>query len=169
MDGNWEHGMNGFDPAQDPRAYRDALGSFATGVTIVTVPSSDGPVGIAANSFASVSLDPPLVLWSPAKASKRFDYFKDAPHFAVHVLDSHQRAICDAFSRDKHAFDGLDWVTGDHDVPHIRGCLARFECTLDAAHDAGDHVIIVGRVNHAAFRDGQPLLFQGGRFVGIEG
>lgn len=169
MDGNWGHQMNGFDPTEDPRAYRAALGSFATGVTVVTVPSADGPVGITANSFSSVSLDPPLVLWSPAKASKRFDYFKDAPHFAIHVLDSHQREICDGFTRDKHAFDGLDWVTGEHGVPHIRGCLARFECTLDAAHDAGDHVIIVGRVNHTAFRDGMPLLFQGGRFVGIKG
>ncbi len=161
--------MNGFDPAKEQRAYRDALGSFATGVTIVTVPSADGPIGIAANSFASISLEPPLVLWSPAKASKRFDYFHRAPHFAIHVLDIHQRAICDGFTRNKHAFDGLDWITGDHGVPHIRGCLARFECTLDAAHDAGDHVIIVGRVNRASFREGQPLLFQGGRFVGIKG
>jgi len=168
LDGNWEHGMNGFDPAKEQRAYRDALGSFATGVTIVTVPSADGPIGIAANSFASISLEPPLVLWSPAKASKRFDYFHRAPHFAIHVLDIHQRAICDGFTRNKHAFDGLDWITGDHGVPHIRGCLARFECTLDAAHDAGDHVIIVGRVNRASFREGQPLLFQGGRFVGIK-
>lgn len=161
--------MNAFDPADDARAYRDALGSFATGVTIVTVPCADGPIGITANSFASVSLDPPLVLWSPAKSSNRFKYFDGAPHFAIHVLDTHQQEACNGFTKDKSAFDGLDWVTGEHDVPHIRGCLARFECTLDASHDAGDHTIIVGRVRNAAFRTGLPLLFQGGRFVSLQG
>lgn len=161
--------MNAFDPIDDPRAYRDALGSFATGVTIVTVPSADGPIGITANSFASVSLDPPLVLWSPAKSSKRFNYFDGAPHFAIHVLDAHQQEACNGFIKDKSAFEGLDWITGEHDVPHIRGCLARFECTLDASHDAGDHTIVVGRVRNAAFRTGLPLLFQGGRFVSLHG
>ncbi|MBT8410812.1 MAG: flavin reductase family protein [Octadecabacter sp.] len=161
--------MNAFDPLDDPRAYRDALGSFATGVTIVTVPSADGPIGITANSFASVSLDPPLVLWSPAKSSKRFNYFDGAPHYAIHVLDAHQQEACNGFIKDKSAFEGLDWVTGEHDVPHIRGCLARFECTLNASHDAGDHTIIVGRVHNAAFRSGLPLLFQGGRFVSLHG
>lgn len=157
--------MDAFDPLTDARAYRAALGAFATGVTVVTVPSTDGPVGITANSFASVSLDPPLVLWSPAKASKRFDYFAQAPHFAIHVLDSSQKSICDAFTRDKHAFDGIDWCEGAQGVPDIRGCLARFDCSLSAKHDAGDHVIIVGRVNHVSFRAGQPLMFQAGRFV----
>jgi len=161
--------VNAFDPIDDPRAYRDALGSFATGVTIVTVPSADGPIGITANSFASVSLDPPLVLWSPAKSSKRFNYFDGAPHFAIHVLDAHQQEACNGFIKDKSAFEGLDWITGEHDVPHIRGCLARFECTLDASHDAGDHTIVVGRVRNAAFRTGLPLLFQGGRFVSLHG
>lgn len=168
MDGSTLH-MNAFDPADDPRAYRDALGAFATGVTVVTTGSADGPVGITANSFASVSLDPPLVLWMPAKSSKRFDYFAEAPHFAIHVLDGHQQEVCNGFTKDKHAFDGLDWVTGDNDVPMIRGCLARFECSLHATHDAGDHVIILGRVDRASFRTGLPLLFQGGRFVSLKG
>lgn len=161
--------MNAFDPKDDPRKFRDALGSFATGVTVITVPSEDGPVGIVANSFASVSLDPPLVLWSPAKSSKRFKIFSGAPHFAIHVLDAHQQDLCNGFVKDKSAFDGLDWVTGAHDVPHIRGCLARFECSLEAEHDAGDHTIIVGRVNGAAVRDGIPLMFQAGRFVSLKG
>lgn len=161
--------MNAFDPLSDPRAFRDALGAYATGVTIVTVPSVDGPIGITANSFASVSLDPALVLWSPAKSSKRFNYFSGAPHFAIHVLDAHQAGICNGFVKDKAAFDGLDWVTGDHDVPHIRGCLARFECELHAEHDAGDHTIVVGRVTGASARTGLPLMFQGGRFVSLKG
>ena len=159
----------GFDPSQDPRAFRDALGSFATGVTVVTTASPDGPVGITANSFSSVSLDPPLVLWSPAKASKRFDHFAEARHFAIHVLDAHQQRVCDDFTRDKHAFGALDWEEGDQGVPLIENCLARFECTLDASHDAGDHLIIVGRVTRAASRSGLPLLFQAGRFVSLKG
>ena len=160
--------MNAFDPVDDSRAFRNALGAFATGVTIVTVPSDDGPVGIVANSFASVSLDPALVLWAPAKSSKRFNSFSGAPYFAIHVLDAHQQQLCNGFVKDKSAFDGLDWVTGDHDVPHIRDCLARFECSLEAEHDAGDHTIIVGRVTGAAVRDGMPLMFQGGRFISIK-
>jgi flavin reductase (DIM6/NTAB) family NADH-FMN oxidoreductase RutF len=161
--------MNGFAPQDDPRAYRDALGAFATGVTVITTHSVDGPVGITANSFASVSLDPPLVLWSPAKVSKRFDLFIDAPHFAIHVLDGHQQQLCDSFTRDKSAFDGLDWMADQNNTPLIRGCLARFECKLEVAHDAGDHVILIGRVERAAFRSGLPLLFQAGRFVSLKG
>lgn len=161
--------MNAFDPTLDQRSFRNALGAYATGVTVVTVPTDDGPVGITANSFASVSLDPPLVLWSPAKSSKRFNDFSGAPHFAIHVLDAHQQEVCNGFTRDKHAFDGLDWHNGDHNVPLIDGCLARFECTAFAEHDAGDHTIIVGRVTQAQVREGEPLLFQGGRFVSIKG
>ena len=161
--------MDKFDPSGDARAFRDALGAYATGVTVVTVPSDDGPIGITANSFASVSLDPPLVLWMPAKSSKRFNYFSGAPHFAIHVLDAHQQDICNGFTKVKHAFDALDWTTSANDVPLIDGCLARFECTLEAEHDAGDHTIVVGRVTKAAVRDGLPLLFQAGRFVSLKG
>ena len=160
--------MNAFDPTTDPKAFRNALGAYATGVTVVTVASDDGPIGITANSFASVSLDPPLVLWSPSKSSSRFKYFSGAPHFAIHVLDAHQHDLCNGFVKDRSAFDGLDWVAGDHDVPHIRGCLARFECTLAAEHDAGDHTIIVGRVTGASVRDGSPLMFQAGQFVSLK-
>ncbi|SMX38258.1 FMN reductase (NADH) NtaB [Octadecabacter ascidiaceicola] len=161
--------MNSFDPAQDARAFRDALGAYATGVTIVTVPSEDGPIGITANSFASVSLDPPLVLWSPAKSSKRFKYFTGATHFAIHVLDAHQQQLCNGFTQNKSAFDGLDMSVGERDVPLINGCLARFECSLHAEHDAGDHSIIIGQVTRAQSRDGLPLLFQSGRFVSLKG
>ncbi len=161
--------MNAFDPAQDARAFRDALGAYATGVTVVTVPSADGPIGITANSFASVSLDPPLVLWSPAKSSKRFNYFTGAKHFAIHVLDAHQKQLCDGFTKNKSAFDGLDVSMNEHNVPLIEGCLARFECSLHAEHDAGDHTIMIGKVTRAQSRDGMPLLFQSGRFVSLKG
>ena len=160
--------METFDPLVDQRAFRAALSAYATGVTVVTTDTAYGPIGITANSFASVSLDPPLVLWSPAKSSKRFKYFTGAKHFAIHVLDGHQQQLCNDFTRDKSAFDGLDWAANEEGVPLINGCLARFECILNAEHDAGDHTIIVGQVTSASTRDGIPLLFQAGRFVSIK-
>lgn len=156
-----------FLPDDDTRGFRDALGAFATGVTIVTTRGPEGPVGITANSFASVSLDPPLVLWSPAKASSRYAFFERAPFFAIHVLAEDQKDIADAFTRSKDAFAGLDWTPDAQDVPLISGCLARFDCALQIAHDAGDHLIVVGRVLRGIRRAGAPLLFQGGRFGGF--
>ena len=157
------------DPATDRRGFRDALGRFATGVTVVTANSEAGPVGITANSFTSVSLDPPLVLWCPARSSARFRHFHDAAHFAIHVLDSQQQRICDGFTRAADAFAALDWSAGPGGVPLIDGCLARLECRREAVHDGGDHAIVVGRVERASYRDGLPLLFQAGRFVSLKG
>ncbi|KAA9009358.1 flavin reductase family protein [Histidinibacterium aquaticum] len=168
MDGGL-HAMADIDPTVDARAFRDALGSFATGVTVVTARGEEGPVGITANSFASVSLDPPLVLWSPAKQSSRFPAFRAAEHYAIHVLGAHQQGICDGFVRARDAFEGTDWTESPEGVPLLPGCLARFECRLEAAHDAGDHVILVGRVLRAAHGTGEPLLFQGGRFAQFGG
>ncbi len=164
MDGGSGGFMDNFLPEADARAFRTALGRFATGVTIVTASSDEGPVGMTANSFASVSLDPALVLWSPAKSSSRFGHFVDAPHFAIHVLADDQRDLCAAFARSKSAFEGADWGPGDYGVPLLGGCLARFECSLDAAHDAGDHVILVGRVRRACAREGAPLVFSSGQY-----
>lgn len=157
--------MTSFIPGPDTqRAFRNALGQFATGVTVVTTDTPDGPLGITANSFASVSLDPPLVLWSPAKASRRFPPFEAATRYAIHVLAEDQTHTCGRFSKDGYDFDGLAWHRGAHGVPLIDGCLARFECERVAAHDGGDHLIIVGRVLAAEMRDGAPLLFASGRY-----
>ncbi|MEL6645030.1 MAG: flavin reductase family protein [Pseudomonadota bacterium] len=157
--------MTSFTPGPETsRAFRDALGRFATGVTVVTTATADGPLGITANSFASVSLDPPLVLWSPAKASRRFPAFEAATHYAIHVLAEDQSGLCGRFSKDGYDFDGLAWHRGKENVPLIDGCLARFECERVAAHDGGDHLIIVGRVLQAEMRDGAPLLFASGRY-----
>ncbi|MCB1333615.1 MAG: flavin reductase family protein [Roseivivax sp.] len=154
-----------FDPAQgDSRAFRDALGRFGTGVTVVTCPTATGPIGITANSFASVSLDPPLVLWSPAKNSARYPFFAAAPHFAIHVLGIDQADMCKGFARTADCFDTLDWSEGAHRVPLIEGCLSRFECTKVAEHDGGDHTIIVARVTRVSTRAGKPLLFHSGRY-----
>lgn len=150
------------------RAFREALGRYATGVTVVTVDSEIGPLGITANSFASVSLDPPLVLWAPAKLSQRFSAFADARHFAIHVIGAEQSHISDGFSRIGTAWDGIVWEPNEHSVPLISGCLARFECETVAQHPGGDHCIVVAEVVRAAWRDGTPLVFSQGRYGRFE-
>lgn len=151
------------DPA-DAGALRSAFGRFATGVTIVTAPGPDGPVGITANSFASLSLDPPLVLWSPARGSRRFPLFAAAGHYAIHVLGVEQAGLGRHFAQQGLDFDLPGVVFDTNGVPHLPGCLARFDCAAEAQHDGGDHVILVGRVLHAEFRDGAPLVFSGGHY-----
>lgn len=157
--------MQSVTPGPDTtRAFRDALGRYATGVTVITTQSEIGPLGITANSFASVSLDPPLILWSPAKQSKRYAAFAGAEHYAIHVIGAEQKDICDRFSKNGTAFDGTDWEQSAHGVPLLNGCLARFECKRVANHDAGDHEIIVGSVLHATWRAGEPLVFSQGAY-----
>ncbi|MGB7316435.1 MAG: flavin reductase family protein [Planktotalea sp.] len=157
-----------FEPGADTaRAFRDALGRFATGVTVITCNSDMGPLGITANSFASVSLDPALVLWSPAKASKRFEAFTKAEHFAIHIMSDVQSGICSGFSKDGSVFDGFDWHACSKRVPLISHCLSRFECTREAVHDAGDHAIVVGRVTRVSTQAGTPLMFYSGKYGGF--
>jgi len=152
----------------DPRALRDALGRFATGVTVVTIATRDGPMGFTANSFASVSLDPPLVLWSPARSAARYPFYAAARHYSIHILGAEQEALGLRFLRGGIGFETLAHEVTDDGVPVIPGTLARFDCLQVATHDGGDHLIIVGRVLRAAARAGEPLIFsQGayGRFV----
>lgn len=151
------------DP-DDPRALRDALGRFATGVTVVTTAAPSGPLGITANSFASVSLEPPLVLWSPARASGRFGPFVEARRFAIHVIGADQPEIARMFVREGNPFSDIDWRRAEDGTPVIENCLARFHCEREAVHDAGDHAIVVGRVIDCTHRPGVPLIFSGGQF-----
>lgn len=158
-----------FDPAQAgmERAFRDALGQFATGVTVVTATTPAGPLGITANSFASLSLDPPLVLWSPARASRRFAPMVAAQHYAIHVLGQDQMDLCRHFAR-----NGLDFALpgveiNAEGVPLLPGCLARFECRQSTVHEGGDHAIIVGTVVRAVFQEGAPLVFSAGQYGGF--
>jgi flavin reductase (DIM6/NTAB) family NADH-FMN oxidoreductase RutF len=150
--------------AATARSFRNALGSFPTGVTIVTAHTQDGPVGMTVNSFASVSLDPPLVLWSPAKSSSRHGLFSEATHFGIHILSAEQTALSARFTRGGLAFTELDWQQNEEGVPIIHGTLARFECQRYSIQDAGDHSLIIGRVLRAACRDGDPLCFSRGAF-----
>jgi flavin reductase (DIM6/NTAB) family NADH-FMN oxidoreductase RutF len=157
--------MQSFTPGPDTeRDLRNALGRFATGVAVVTCACPEGPVGITANSFASVSLDPALVLWSPAKTSSRYPDFARASHFAVHVLAEDQRDLAAHFVRHGRDFDGILHAIGPGGAPLLDDCLARFACARVAAHDAGDHVILIGEVLEAAIRDGEPLVFSQGTY-----
>ncbi|PRY26065.1 flavin reductase (DIM6/NTAB) family NADH-FMN oxidoreductase RutF [Aliiruegeria haliotis] len=146
------------------RALRTALGAFATGVTVVTCRTPDGPLGFTANSFSSVSIDPPLVLWCPAVASPRHDAFVAAHDFSIHVLEAHQLAISEQFAAEAANFDGIDWTDGEKGVPWIDGCLTRLDCRHFAAHGAGDHTIVIGQVDRVTHVPGAPLLFALGAY-----
>jgi len=153
--------------AANGRAFRDALGCFATGITIVTVQSSDGPMGFTANSFTGLSMDPPLVLWSPAKSSSRFAHYATAQHYAIHVLAHNQTDLIQRFIRGGQGFEGMSYHHNDEGVPLLPGTLARFDCELHATHDGGDHLIVVGRVLRGTKGTGVPLLFTQGQYGGF--
>ncbi|NJS38339.1 MAG: flavin reductase family protein [Rhodobacteraceae bacterium] len=155
--------------AANARVLRDALGRFATGVTLVTIQGPDGPMGFTANSFSSLSLDPALVLWSPAKASQRYPFFAAATHYAIHILGQHQADLPTRFSRGGPGFDDLDWQPNAEGVPTLPGALARFDCAQHATHDGGDHLIIVGQVLRLTLEEGEPLVFAKGRFGRFDG
>jgi len=146
---------------------RRSLGKFATGVTVVTCCASDGsPRGITANSFSSVSLAPPLVLWNIAKVSNSLNAYLSAERFAVHVLRADQQSFAEHFARTDHAiYNGIDYEISNDNVPLLPGVLARFDCATESIHDAGDHHIIIGRVLAHVSVDGLPLLFHGGEYV----
>lgn len=168
MDGSFmsEHS---FSPdAENARAFRDALGRFATGVTVVTTLSEKGPLGITANSFAALSLDPALVMWAPGKFSRRFDAFAEAEHFAIHVLNADQMPLAQHFAQDGLDFDLPDVTNGVGGVPLLAGCLARFECRRHAVYPGGDHVIVVGEVLQVSTTAGAGLSFFAGHYGAIK-
>lgn len=151
----------------DPTALRRALGNFATGVTIITTRGRTGaPVGLTANSFNSVSLNPPLVLWSLANSALSLADFKVAEYWAVHVLTADQTELSSRFARrggDK--FHALDIEVGLGDVPLLTGCAARFQCRTVSRHEGGDHVIFIGEVLAFDSSGSAPLVFHGGRYA----
>lgn len=154
-----------FAPPMDQRAFRDALGRFVTGVTVVTSRTRSGRAcGVTVNSFASLSLDPPLVLWSLSLTSSSHPAFDEASHFVVHVLADGQEAIARQFARSGiDRFAGLDLEEGPEGIPMLPDVAARFECRTLYRYWGGDHVIFVGRVDafsHAPHRE--PLVFFAG-------
>ena len=149
----------------DSRGFRNALGSFPTGIVVVTASEGRGLRGITVNSFTSVSLDPPLILWCIAKSSRRYDLFTNATEFTVSVLSEDERAASEAIAKAGEGnLDGValeDCTTGP---AAIAGAVAVFECTREALYDGGDHMIIVGRVQSFRQRGGAPLTFLRGQY-----
>jgi 3-hydroxy-9,10-secoandrosta-1,3,5(10)-triene-9,17-dione monooxygenase reductase component len=154
----------GLEP--DEATYRTVLGHFATGVTIVTARDGDEPVGMACNSFTSVSLDPPLVLWCAAKSSTTWPRMQNAPSFAVNVLAEDGEALCRVFAtKGVERFDGVTHHRGTTGAPILADALAYIDCEAESQHDAGDHVIVVGRVVELGYAtEGKPLLFYRGGY-----
>lgn len=144
---------------------RQSLGRFATGVTVVTCMGDKGPCGITANSFSSVSLDPPLVLWNIAKVSNSLRAYLAAERFAINVLGSEQRDLSDHFAQSDHTvFNGIEYSVSEHGVPILPGTIACFECRTREVHDCGDHFIIIGEIEKFRSDDREPLLFYGGDY-----
>ena len=146
---------------------RLALGQFATGVTIVTsVGANREPIGVTANSFNSVSLEPPMVLWSLSNSAYSRDAFESAEYFCVHVLTSEQQELSSLFAcagADK--FANLNWSRGLGDVPLLKDYVARFQCRSTDRLPVGDHTVFVGEVLHYENRDKRPLVYHGGRYA----
>jgi len=150
----------------DERHFRTALGRFVTGVTVITTCTADGRLeGLTANSFAAVSLDPPLVLWSLRQSSTLMNTFQEANHFAVNVLGAGQFALSEHFAkRMPNKFHNIVHAPGLGGCPVLLGALATFECSKDANVASGDHVVFFGRVERASYSDGEPLIFSAGRY-----
>lgn len=148
-------------------SFRAALGRFATGVTIVTARADDGNlVGLTANSFNSVSLAPPLVLWSLSRQSASMPVFHAGSHYAIHVLSAQQRELALRFaSKGVDRWAGVDYTLGESGAPLLAGAVATFECFNRSRYEEGDHVIFVGEVERCRHEmDVAPLLYHGGQF-----
>lgn len=161
-----------FHDAGETRALRDAFGRFATGIAVITARDGEGPMGLTVNSFASVSLAPPLLLFSVARTCRSLDRLAASQSFAVNVLSRDQEAVSSRFS----GRGGEKWTAetrileGSHGAPLIEGALAAFECRPFARHEAGDHLVFIGEVlRFETTGEGEPLLYYRGAYRGIDG
>ena len=154
----------------DSGLFRTTMGQFCTGVVVVTACLDDVPVGFAAQSFVSLSLDPPLVALCPARSSTSWPKIRQAGSFCINMLAADQQPVCNAFARsggDK--FNGLAWTPGETGSPILEGILAYVDCTLEAEHEAGDHTVAIGRVQKLEVTGrGTPLLFFRGDYGTFE-
>ena len=164
-----EERTNAPSAAIDAKLFRQLLGCFPTGVAVITTTGADGkPLGLTCNSFSSVSLEPPLVLFSLRKASSLVSAFSDADGFAINILSQQQDALSGRFASSKIAdkFEGVAWRSGVLGMPIIDDCLASFECSVYAKHDAGDHYIFIGEVRHMGEgRADHALVFYKGAYM----
>ena len=161
--------MAGASPAAygpDPGRFRQVLGHFCTGVTIITTADADGPAGFACQSFAALSLEPPLVLFCPSRSSVTWQRIARAGHFCANVLTAGQRELARMFgARGADKFAGVPWSPSSSGAPVLAGVLTWVGCTVEAAHEAGDHYVVLGRVTELGeCGPEQPLLFYRGRY-----
>jgi len=152
------------------KEFRQCLGKFATGVTVVSCRDQVGkPCGITANSFSSVSLEPPLVLWNIAKVSGSLSAYLEAEHFAINVLSDQQQSLARHFSNSENGlFDNIAYRDSPHQVPLLSDTLAHFECRTHDIHDCGDHHIIIGNVINFELTDSEPLIFYSGNYTSVK-
>jgi len=154
----------------DPQVLRDVLGHFASGVTVVTARTAEGPAGFTCQSFSSLSLDPPYVMFAPAKTSTSWPRIQGTGRFCANILGEDQEPLSRGFAvsgGDK--FAGVPWHRSQNGSPILDGVLAWIDCTIEVEHDAGDHIIVVGRVLELDVeRDGRPLLFFRGGYGRLE-
>lgn len=151
------------------RALRNAFGAFPTGVTVVTTRQEDGtPRGFTANSFTSVSLDPPMLLICIGKTAHSCEVFTNAGHFTVNVLSEDQKEVSGLFaSRQSDKFEQAKWYNGEENMPLITGAIASFVCVQKQVVDAGDHIILIGEVKHYHTNEGAPLGYHGGSYFSV--
>ena len=155
-------------PAPEPGRFRQVLGHFCTGVTVITTVDADGsPCGFACQSFAALSLDPPLVLFCPSRSSATWPRIARAGHFCANVLTTRQRELARVFgTAGSDKFAGVAWSPSASGAPILAGVLTWVECAVEAVHEAGDHYLVTGRVTALGpCRAGRPLLFYRGRYT----
>lgn len=154
-------------PDFDSRHFRSALGQFATGVTVVTTRLGDGSfLGLTASSFNSVSLDPPLVLWSLGNRAQSLPVFSANSHYVINVLTAEQQVLAEQFaSRSENRFEGVEFTLSRTGLPILKGASAWFECFNRSQYPEGDHVIFVGEVEQCAHSNAAPLIFHNGSFL----
>jgi 3-hydroxy-9,10-secoandrosta-1,3,5(10)-triene-9,17-dione monooxygenase reductase component len=156
-----------FEP--EPRRFRQVLGHFCTGVTVITMRDEGGPAGFACQAFAAVSLDPPLVLFCPSRSSATWPRIAQAGHFCANVLAADQRGLARIFGTSAPSgadkFAGVRWSPCSSGAPVLDGALTWAGCAVQAVHEAGDHQVVLGRVTElGACADERPLLFYRGRY-----
>ncbi len=153
----------------DPAEFRKVLGSYPTGVCVITALDDDRPAGMVVGSFTSVSLDPPLVGFFPDRKSTSWPLIEKAGHFCVNVMASDQTAVCRAVTaKGEQKFVGVDYIVSDHNLPIIKDSLAAIECRLYSATEAGDHWFVLGEVlRMEVVREDDPMLFHKGRYGGF--
>jgi len=168
----WEEVVAREQAQHDARDFRTALGCFPTGVCLVTTLGADGKrVGMTANSFSSVSLDPPMVLWSLARTASSALEFRDAEYFAINVLAAGDEALSSNFAKagpDKFSPYAQRFIEGLAGVPVLQGSVATFECHSRHRYYGGDHIIVIGVVERYAYRNAEPLVFHRGRYGAMQ-